>query len=52
MTSNCFLMQNNIGVIFAMLGNLNAVVYEVIVWQVDWLLCSAKRRREQGGRAG
>ena len=52
MTSNCCRIQSNIGVIFAMLGNLNAVVYEVIAWQVDWLLCSAKGRREPEGRAG
>ena len=51
-TSNCCRIQSNIGVISAMLGNLNAVVYEVIVWQVDWVLCSAKGKREPGGRAG
>ena len=51
-TSNCSFLQNNIGVIFVMLGNLNAMFYEVIVWQLDWLLCSAKGRRGSGGSAG
>ena len=52
MTRNCCLVQNNIGVIFVTLGNLNAVVCKVIAWQVDWLLCSVKGRREPGGRCG
>ena len=35
----------NIGVIFVMLRNLNAVVYEVKVWHVaDWGLSSAKEQ--------
>ena len=45
MTRNCCLVQNNIGVIFVTLGNLNAVVYEVIAWQVDWLFTL---QREKG----
>ena len=37
-------MQLNIGVICVMLQNLNAVVYEVIPWQLDLLLSSAKEQ--------
>ena len=36
-------MQLNIGVIFVMLRNLNAVVDKVIVWQVDGLLCPERK---------
>ena len=38
-------MQLNIGVIFVMLRNLNAVVDKVIVWQVDGLLCPEKKNK-------
>ena len=37
-------MQLNISVICVMLQNLNAVVYEVIPWQLDLLFRSAKEQ--------
>ena len=51
-TCNCIFMELNIGVIFIMLRNFNAVVDKVIVWQVDRLIWPAKNKRSRISETG